>query len=155
LVDFTGVRRKVDLGLIEDQHPVPGDWVLIHVGFAMSKISEAAAKETLELLTMLGEQQAAHGRRRASGIDAAPPGGSPEIRDEFRHAIAQTRRRSASLPTTMAACCSPNMVSSSKVSLAAASLILLMAKPTWIKTQSPGTGCWSSMSPRSTLRRTR
>jgi hydrogenase assembly chaperone HypC/HupF len=40
LVDVVGVRRKVDLGLLADEPPVLGDWVLIHVGFAMSKISE-------------------------------------------------------------------------------------------------------------------
>ena len=43
IVDVVGVRRKVDLGLLQDAPPVPGDWVLIHVGFAMSKISEADA----------------------------------------------------------------------------------------------------------------
>ena len=40
LVDVVGVRRRIDLGLLHDDRPVPGDWVLIHVGFAMSKISE-------------------------------------------------------------------------------------------------------------------
>ncbi len=40
LVEVTGVRRHIDIGLLEDDMPVPGDWVLIHVGFAMSKISE-------------------------------------------------------------------------------------------------------------------
>ena len=40
LVDVVGVRRKIDLGLLQDDKPAPGDWVLIHVGFAMSKISE-------------------------------------------------------------------------------------------------------------------
>jgi len=59
VVDVTGVRRKVDLGLLEDQSLVPGDWVLIHVGFAMSKISEQAAHEQMQLLMMLGEDQAA------------------------------------------------------------------------------------------------
>jgi hydrogenase expression/formation protein HypC len=59
LVDVSGVRRKVDLGLLEDQLPVPGDWVLIHVGFAMSKISEQAAREQMLLLSMLGEDEAA------------------------------------------------------------------------------------------------
>ena len=55
VVDVTGVRRKVDLGLLEDENPVPGDWVLIHVGFAMSKISEEAAQEQMNMLGMLGE----------------------------------------------------------------------------------------------------
>jgi hydrogenase expression/formation protein HypC len=59
VVDVTGVRRKVDLGLLEDESPVPGDWVLIHVGFAMSKISEQGAREQMQMLRMLGEDQAA------------------------------------------------------------------------------------------------
>jgi len=59
LVDVTGVRRKVDLGLLVDENPVPGDWVLIHVGFAMSKISEQGAHEQMQMLRMLGEDEAA------------------------------------------------------------------------------------------------
>jgi len=42
-VGVAGVRRKVDLGLMENDMPKSGDWVLIHVGFAMSKISEQDA----------------------------------------------------------------------------------------------------------------
>ena len=59
LVDVTGVRRKVDLGLLVDENPIPGDWVLIHVGFAMSKISERGAHEQMQMLRMLGEDAAA------------------------------------------------------------------------------------------------
>jgi hydrogenase expression/formation protein HypC len=59
LVDVTGVRRKVDLGLLVDENPVPGDWVLIHVGFAMSKISEQGAHQQMQMLRMLGEDEAA------------------------------------------------------------------------------------------------
>ena len=59
LVDVVGVRRRVDLGLLQDNPPVTGDWVLIHVGFAMSKISEEDALDQMRTLTMLGEQQAA------------------------------------------------------------------------------------------------
>jgi hydrogenase expression/formation protein HypC len=59
LVDVTGVRRKVDLGLLVDENPAPGDWVLIHVGFAMSKISERGAHEQMQMLRMLGEDAAA------------------------------------------------------------------------------------------------
>jgi hydrogenase expression/formation protein HypC len=59
LVDVTGVRRKVDLGLLIDENPVPGDWVLIHVGFAMSKISAQGAHEQMQMLRMLGEDEAA------------------------------------------------------------------------------------------------
>jgi len=59
LVDVVGVRRKVDLGLLQDDAPVPGDWVLIHVGFAMSKISEVDAVDQMRILNMLGESEAA------------------------------------------------------------------------------------------------
>jgi len=59
LVEVVGVRRKVDLGLLQDEPPVPGDWVLIHVGFAMSKISAADAKDQMRTLMMLGETEAA------------------------------------------------------------------------------------------------
>lgn len=68
LVDVVGVRRKVDLGLLQDQEPVPGDWVLIHVGFAMSKISEADAIDQMRMLTMLGEAQAAMEEIRGYGL---------------------------------------------------------------------------------------
>ncbi len=59
LVEVVGVRRQIDTGLLEDDPPQTGDWVLVHVGFAMSKISEAQALDQLQTLTMLGEQQAA------------------------------------------------------------------------------------------------
>ncbi len=59
MVDVLGVRRKVDLGLLRDDRPVIGDWVLIHVGFAMSKISETEALDQLQMLTSLGEAEAA------------------------------------------------------------------------------------------------
>lgn len=59
LIDVVGVRRKVDLGLLQDNLPVVGDWVLIHVGFAMSKISEEDAVDQMRTLRMLGEAEAA------------------------------------------------------------------------------------------------
>src|SRR5579859_7261108 len=58
-VEVVGVRRKVDLGLLENDMPVPGDWVLIHVGFAMSKISEEDALDQMRTLAMLGEVEQA------------------------------------------------------------------------------------------------
>ncbi|SRR5579883_981618 len=60
LVEVLGVRRKVDLSLIQESDPGrAGDWILIHVGFAMSKISEQYAREQLQLLEALGEAEAA------------------------------------------------------------------------------------------------
>lgn len=69
VVDVLGVRRKVDLGLLQDDRPITGDWVLIHVGFAMSKISETDAKDQLRMLTELGEQQAAIEEVRGYGLE--------------------------------------------------------------------------------------
>jgi hydrogenase expression/formation protein HypC len=69
LVDVVGVRRKVDLGLLEDDKPVPGDWVLIHVGFAMSKISEHDALDQMNTLRMLGEIDGAMQEVRGYGLD--------------------------------------------------------------------------------------
>jgi hydrogenase expression/formation protein HypC len=69
LVDVVGMRRRVDLGLLEDNRPVPGDWVLIHVGFAMSKISETDALDQIRTLEMLGESQAAAEEVRGYGLE--------------------------------------------------------------------------------------
>jgi hydrogenase expression/formation protein HypC len=68
-VEVAGVRRKVDLGLLEGQSPVPGDWVLIHVGFAMSKISEQDAIDQMNTLLMLGETEQAMEEVRGYGLD--------------------------------------------------------------------------------------
>jgi hydrogenase expression/formation protein HypC len=69
LVDVVGVRRKVDLGLLQDEPPIPGDWVLIHVGFAMSKISEVDALDQMRTLRMLGEAEAAMQEVRGYGLE--------------------------------------------------------------------------------------
>lgn len=69
LVDVMGVRRHVDLGLLEDDKPKPGDWVLIHVGYAMSKISEQDATEQMRTLEMLGESNAALQEVRGYGLE--------------------------------------------------------------------------------------
>jgi hydrogenase expression/formation protein HypC len=55
-VDVAGVRRNVNIGLLDDDGGVSaGDWVLIHVGFALSKVDEAEAQATLRLLQKLGD----------------------------------------------------------------------------------------------------
>lgn len=60
-VDVAGVRRVVNVGLLDDEDGGvggvgPGDWVLIHVGFAMSRVDEEEARATLELLERLGSE---------------------------------------------------------------------------------------------------
>jgi hydrogenase expression/formation protein HypC len=62
IVDVSGVKRKVNIAcIVDEEHSVSscvGDWVLIHVGFAMSRINEEEAALTLQILTELGEAQA-------------------------------------------------------------------------------------------------
>ena len=55
VVEVSKVRRRINVGLLEGEPLQRGDWVLIHVGFAMSRISAEAAAEQLRLLAMLGE----------------------------------------------------------------------------------------------------
>jgi hydrogenase expression/formation protein HypC len=56
-VDVAGVRRTVNIGLLEGADaPGPGDWVLIHVGFALSKVDEDEALATLRLLEQMGAE---------------------------------------------------------------------------------------------------
>jgi hydrogenase expression/formation protein HypC len=61
IVEVAGVRRTVNISCIVDElHPPAscvGEWVLVHVGFAMSRIDPEEAQRTLELLTQLGEAQ--------------------------------------------------------------------------------------------------
>lgn len=54
-VDVSGVRRNISVALVRPDGIAAGDWVLIHVGFAMSKIDESEAHETLQMLRALGE----------------------------------------------------------------------------------------------------
>ena len=60
-VDVGGVKRPVNLAcVVDEEHPVEaciGDWVLVHVGFAMSRIDEEEAQRTLAILNELGEVQ--------------------------------------------------------------------------------------------------
>jgi hydrogenase expression/formation protein HypC len=54
-VDVSGVRRAINIGLLDDEVIAPGDWILIHVGFALSKIDEAEAAAALEFLQTIGQ----------------------------------------------------------------------------------------------------
>ncbi len=70
LVDVGGVKRQVNIACIVDsEHPIDtcvGDWVLVHVGFAMNRIDPAEAAETLTLLEELAE---VHQEMAASGLN--------------------------------------------------------------------------------------
>jgi hydrogenase expression/formation protein HypC len=53
-VEVAGVRRTVNVGLVADEGLVAGDWVLIHVGFAMARIDEEEARRAFEGLELMG-----------------------------------------------------------------------------------------------------
>jgi hydrogenase expression/formation protein HypC len=55
LVDVSGVKRAINIGLLEPGEVGPGDWVLIHVGFAMSKMDEQEAAAALAFLEDMGQ----------------------------------------------------------------------------------------------------
>ncbi|HLI60056.1 MAG TPA: HypC/HybG/HupF family hydrogenase formation chaperone [Solirubrobacteraceae bacterium] len=56
-VDVAGLRRNVNVGLLdEDGGARPGDWVLVHVGFALSRVDEQEAHATLALLEQMGSE---------------------------------------------------------------------------------------------------
>ena len=52
-VSVAGVKRNINIGLLADEGVAPGDWVLIHVGFAMSKIDEEEAQRAMEGLMLM------------------------------------------------------------------------------------------------------
>lgn len=58
LVDVVGAQRRVNVGLLEDQQLSPGDWVLIHMGFAVERVDAAGAEAALSGLEMLGRARA-------------------------------------------------------------------------------------------------
>lgn len=70
-VDVSGIKRQVNIAcIVSEEHPVAscvGDWVLVHVGFAMSRIDEAEVAQTMKILTELGEAQAEIEAMRLSG----------------------------------------------------------------------------------------
>ena len=55
VVDVSGVRRRINIALLVDEGLELGDWVLVHVGFALSKISESEARAVLGYLEGLGQ----------------------------------------------------------------------------------------------------
>ena len=55
LVDVVGVKRRINVGLLDGESIGPGDWVLINVGFAMSKVDEQEAAEALRMLELMGQ----------------------------------------------------------------------------------------------------
>lgn len=75
-VEVSGVKRTVNVDLLREEGVAPDDWVLIHVGFAMSKVSEQEAQEQLNLLKMMGEADAALEEMQNDGT-------APDSNDRF------------------------------------------------------------------------
>ena len=74
LVDVLGAQRPINLGMLEDPAVVAGDWILIHMGFALERIDQAGAAKALSGLQMMGSG--------SPGADS--PGAAPAV--EMRHA---------------------------------------------------------------------
>jgi len=71
MVDVSGIKREINLAcIVNEDHSLDecvGDWVLVHVGFAMSRIDEKEAALTMEVLRELGEAQEEIEAMRLSG----------------------------------------------------------------------------------------
>jgi hydrogenase expression/formation protein HypC len=80
-VEVSKVRRTINIDLLDGEPAAVGEWVLIHVGFAMNRISEEHAAEQLRLLAMLGEDAQAmaeldgydFGQEKQNGLDRQDP----------------------------------------------------------------------------------
>ncbi|MFE3289232.1 HypC/HybG/HupF family hydrogenase formation chaperone [Rhodococcus sp. NPDC059234] len=58
LVDVAGEQRKVNIGMLdEDARPAPGDWVVIHMGFAVEKTDQAGAERAMAGLELMGRSR--------------------------------------------------------------------------------------------------
>ena len=68
-VEVSAVRRQINIDLLGDQQLAIGDWVLIHVGFAMSRISAEQAADQLRLLRVLGEDRQAMDELEGYGFE--------------------------------------------------------------------------------------
>ncbi len=106
-MEVAGVRRKIDMGLLDDDPAKPGDWVLIHVGFAMSKISEDDAIDQMRILAMLGESEAAMEEIEGYGLGETEADAMKFV-DEFRapELVTQDCRgdsRASPIPTAITA----------------------------------------------------
>src|SRR2546423_14912919 len=73
-VNVSGVRRAINIGLLENENGQPGDWVLIHVGFALSKIDEDEAAAALAFLEGVGQAYTdEHDALAEPTLDYMPP----------------------------------------------------------------------------------
>lgn len=74
LVEIMGVRRKVGTQMLIDEPLAEGDWVLVHVGFAMTRISDEDAREQLRILEAMGDADEAADEARGYASARDEPG---------------------------------------------------------------------------------
>ena len=60
LVDVLGAQRPINLGMLEEIDVAPGEWVLIHMGFALERIDAAKAEEAMSGLELMGRARDPH-----------------------------------------------------------------------------------------------
>jgi hydrogenase assembly chaperone HypC/HupF len=80
LVDVTGARRKVNIGMLDGEPPGAGEWVLIHMGFAVERVTATEAEEALQGLELMGRPRSADPAAAepwAADPAGADPGGLP------------------------------------------------------------------------------
>ncbi|MGW0042008.1 HypC/HybG/HupF family hydrogenase formation chaperone [Rhodococcus sp. NPDC003348] len=63
LVDVAGEQRKVNIGMLDDPELGPGDWIVIHMGFAMDRVDEAGAQRAMAGLELIGRPRNDQGHR--------------------------------------------------------------------------------------------
>lgn len=81
-VDVEGVRREVNTVMVDDDGLSPGEWVLLHVGFALTKIDEAEAAETLAFMRQLGSVYDEEIEAVATSVYDETEAASPSAHDE-------------------------------------------------------------------------
>jgi hydrogenase expression/formation protein HypC len=76
LVDVSGARRRVNIGMLASGPPEPGQWVLIHMGFAVEQVSAEAAEAAMQGLELMGHPRAVPDPNIPDLSVLAPPDGS-------------------------------------------------------------------------------
>ena len=75
LIDVLGARSRVNIGMLEldEQNLAPGDWILIHMGFAVERVDAAGAERAMAGLEMMGQpREAIPETQHTDGVDAMP-----------------------------------------------------------------------------------
>ena len=70
VVDVVGGRSRVNLGMLEDQRVAPGDWLLIHMGFAVDRLDQAGADKALAGLEMMGRSRSESDEPHGAAFEA-------------------------------------------------------------------------------------